>query len=477
MSTLFQIKWNRFAPIRRILGLVAIASNAFCAPVVLAYTSLGNNTFQSNGSASDTQAAIRAAAPGGTVIIPAGTFTWPTPVTISKAITLQGASSSNRPVIISSYTGGSGISLNCTANQTITVKDIRFSNWMASNSLFLLGGSGVNGFRLTNLEFDGGHRWSIWVSSPGGSGGEGPYGLIDHCRWPNGGDVIYGRDNPVYNPNSWHRAMSWGSNKAVYVEDCTMNATGNPVSNAALDGDNGFRVVFRHNTVTNWLTSIHGADSAGPINSGLQAELMHNTFNVTQPLAAVLTLRGGSAVFFDNTITGTGYNAVVELAYYRSLPGGGGVCAQDRFYPQDYLGTQQPGMGVAPGAPDRDPHYPNHPWASVPVYYWGNHVQAPIWFSEVLANQGSPFVQLGRDYFVGTAKPDYTEFAYPHPLQTGSPPAPSATPSSEQQHPKKKKKKKKKAKKRKRKRVNQGFENEMIEGQDEGQDEGGDSNR
>jgi hypothetical protein len=473
MSTLVQIKWNRFAPIRRILGVVAIASNAFCAPVVLAYTSLGNNTFQSNGSASDTQAAIGAAAAGGTVIIPAGTFTWSSPVTISKALTLRGASPSDRPVITSSYTGASGISINSTSSQTVTVKDIRFTNWASSNALFSINGGGVDVFRLTNLEFNGGHKWSIWVSSPGGNGGEGPYGLIDHCQWPNGGDVIYGRDNPAYNPNSWHRPMSWGSNKAVYIEDCTMAATGSPVANAALDGDNGFRVVFRHNTVTNWLTSMHGADSAGPINSGLQAELMHNTFNVTQPLAAVLTLRGGSALFFDNTMTGVGYNGVVELAYYRSLPGGGGVCPQDRFYPQDYLGTQQPGMGVTPGAPSRDPHYPNDPWGSVPVYYWGNHVQAPIWFGEVVTNQGSPFIQSGRDYFVGTPKPGYTEFAYPHPLQTGSSqPVPSATPrpSSEQQSHKKKKKKKK-AKKKKRKRVNHGPLNEMM------RDEGNDINR
>jgi hypothetical protein len=103
---------------------------------------------------------------------------------------------------------------------------------------------------------------------------------------------------------------------------------------------------------------------------------------------------------------------------------------------------------VAPGAPSRDPHYPGHPWVSVPVYYWGNHVQAPIWFSEVVTNQGSPFIQLGRDYFVGTPKPGYTEFAYPHPLQAGSPtgspppPPPNATPCSIEDHLKKKKKKK-----------------------------------
>jgi hypothetical protein len=367
---------------------------------------------------------------GDTITLPAnGNFTWPSAVSITKAITLDGQNST----VISSVTGGFGISLISRPNLLITVKNIRFVGWQASNALILLGGYGENTFRLTNLTFDGGHKWSIWASSINGAGGEGPYGVIDHCNWPNGGDVIFGRDNPAYTPNSWHRAMTWGTGKAVYIEDCTMNATGNPTSNAALDGDNGFRVVFRHNTVNNWLVSMHGADSGGPINSGLQMEMMHNSFNVTTALASLLTLRGGSLVFFDNTVTAGpqgGYNSVVELAYYRSCANNG-TCPQDRFYPQDYLGTQQPGMGVVnpPNGANQDPHFPNEPWGSVPCYIWNNHITAPIWFGEVIPNNCSGFIQLNRDYFL-SAKPGYGEFQYPHPLQSGGSPSPTPSPAA-----------------------------------------------
>jgi hypothetical protein len=405
------------------MGNIRILCRSIVVIVVWNGFSALATVYKSDGSAASVQGLHNAALNGDTITIPPGNFTWTTPVTISKAITLTGANPANRPVVKSTYTGGFGITINRVPGRTTVVKDIKFTNWTSANALIGINGSGVNAFRLTNLDFDGGHRWSIWVSSPGGSGGEGPYGLIDHCRWPNGGDVIYARDNPRYSPNSWHRAMSWGTNKAIYIEDCTLSASSSPVSNAAFDGDNGCRIVFRHNTVNNWLTSIHGADSAGPINSGLQLEVMHNSFKVTAPLASLLTLRGGSAVFFDNTVTAGpngGYNSVVELAYYRSLPGCGGLCQQDRFYPQDYLGTQQPGMGVVPGARSQDPHFPNEPWVSVPVYYWGNHVNAPIWYSKVATNQGSAFIQLGRDYFM-SARPGYTEFTYPHPLQGGNP--------------------------------------------------------
>ena len=438
---------SQFASLRGVPGFVAAVFSALCAPAVLSYSNLGNNSFQSNGSARDTQAAIAAAPAGGTVIIPSGTFSWPTAVTISKPITLQGASPSNRPVITSSYSAGAGIVLVCRPNQTITIKDIRFINWSASNSLILLGGGGENAFRLTNLDFDGGHgKWCIWVSTPGGSGGEGPYGLIDHCTWLNGGSVIFIRDNPLSNPNSWHRNMSFGTNKAVYIEDCTFSARGNPTANAAFDGDNGCRIVFRHNTLTNFLTCVHGADSSGPINSGLQAEVMHNTYRVTsyngqpQGLETCFYLRGGTAAFFDNTITaesGSGYNGVVKLQFYRSVPGGYGVCKQDRFYPKDYLGTMQPGMGVTPEATGQDPHYPNEPWVSVPVYYWNNHVEASIWFRQILVD--SAFMQQERDYFVDIPKPGYAEFTYPHPLTTSGPP-PATTPNSQHQINKKNKK-------------------------------------
>ena len=119
---------------------------------------------------------------------------------------------------------------------------------------------------------------------------------------------------------------------------------------------------------------------------------------------------------FDNTLYQTGvwdnsgYNELLALAYYRGAPNNG-VCVQDRFNPQDYVGTQQPGCGVA-STNGADPHYPNMPWGSVPIYVWGNTINAPLWVGLVgfsFPNTDGQFIQKDRDYFVGVPKPGYTD--------------------------------------------------------------------
>ena len=143
-------------------------------------------------------------------------------------------------------------------------------------------------------------------------------------------------------------------------------------------------------------------------------------------------------------------NSLLTLEYYRASVGGGGVCQQDRFYPQDYVGTQQPGSGYK--VPGQDPHYPKAPWGSVPVYVWNNHINAPLRFGEVVTGLDgrAAFLQQGRDYHVDTPKPGYTEFAYPHPLTTSGPP--SGTTSSFQQQIEKKNKQGQERKRRQVKR-------------------------
>jgi hypothetical protein len=57
---------------------------------LLLLSSAQATTFTTNGSPSDVQAKINSAAPGDTVIIPAGNFTWNQTVTVSSAIHLVG---------------------------------------------------------------------------------------------------------------------------------------------------------------------------------------------------------------------------------------------------------------------------------------------------------------------------------------------------------------------------------------------------
>ena len=56
----------------------------------------GATVYQSDGSAASVQGLHDAVLNGDTITLPAGTFTWTTRVSISKAITLQGAGAARR---------------------------------------------------------------------------------------------------------------------------------------------------------------------------------------------------------------------------------------------------------------------------------------------------------------------------------------------------------------------------------------------
>jgi len=118
-----------------------------------------------------------------------------------------------------------------------------------------------------------------------------------------------------------------------------------------------------------------------------------------------LYIRGGTGVAMGNdigingSVNTSGYNSAWKMV--RDGPCGGG-----------YPCFQQVGRGVVNGAE-----------GSVPVYFWsnvynlGNAANGDIWATE------SSDIQLNRDFFL-SAKPGYTELAYPHPLRNtgGTPP-------------------------------------------------------
>jgi hypothetical protein len=353
----------------------------------------------------------------------------------SRPITFAGGSATNRPkIVFTGNSGGFGIYIHTQNGKTITVRDFKFAESPFANALIYVGGWGEDNFRFTNIEFGANIPGrALWISSPGDGGGPGPYGLIDHCDLASDGALFFLRDNAAAVPNSWHRPMSFGTKKAVYVEDCTFTWKGwSGILGYLTDGDNGARFVVRHSTMRDMGIGTHGADSQpleggkNPNRSFLQAEVMHNTFTITDTRDTIMLLRGGTAVIFDNTVNRIPQNAAlntfVKTAFYRATANNG-VCPVDRVYPADYIGTQQPGSGVigngTTGA-NQDPKYPNEPWGSVPIYLWNNRVNVPLTYGEV---GSSEFVQPNRDYFNGTEKPGYREFTYPHPLQTGGPTA------------------------------------------------------
>src|SRR5262245_38723951 len=72
--------------------LFVLVAFLICLPSAKAYTNgPGANTYTTDGTAGDVDAAIKAAADGWTVIVPSGSFNWTSGVSISgKAVHLKG---------------------------------------------------------------------------------------------------------------------------------------------------------------------------------------------------------------------------------------------------------------------------------------------------------------------------------------------------------------------------------------------------
>lgn len=82
---------------------------------------------------------------------------------------------------------------------------------------------------------------------------------------------------------------------------------------------------------------------------------------------------------------------------------------------------------------------------TTPFYFWNNSRTLEVWGSDYpdppaqdACTQGvdrdtwSDYIQEGRDWIQGTAKPGYTKFTYPHPLRTDEEPEEPAAPVSHQ---------------------------------------------
>jgi hypothetical protein len=260
-------------------------------------------------------------------------------------------------------------------------------------------------------------------------------------------------------------ALNMGSDEAVYVEDNVFNITAE--SDGITDVQDGGKLVFRYNTLNlSVLAPVgnHGADSV--IRSGLLAEVYNNTFNAIGTILWGAQFRGGTGVMFNNTFSGS-WTQPIFFTNYRScighdaghpyFPRCDGLvhmrCSGDLQYPAPGSDCTSDAQCVAAGkgtsciALDKntagfDGWYcrdqigrgpspsPIADQTSVPFYVWNNGKSVTI---EGLPNcppteKPSPQEHIveGRDFVScsdsACAKPGYTPYTYPHPLQRPAPP-------------------------------------------------------
>jgi hypothetical protein len=312
-------------------------------------------------SLADVSSAIASAHDGDTVVVPAGSASWTSTLTITKGITLQGASK-NETVILDDIprnqsreqpakegqlkrpgrgsilanagpmpprggpggsSGGAILRIALTPRQSFRLTGFTFrcgSVAIANHS----GAVNIKGtcpsIRLDHCHFDQLYGSNVFVDGW-------LYGVIDHCtfdiRARGGGPIVrvfHSRwGNQPSGWGSWADPPYFGSEKFIFIEDNVINNRATAPERGGIDAGHGGRFVARYNTFNNCNIFYHGSDTGvtQAYYRGTRAvEIYSNRFNATTQAVSPGQDRGGPLIWHDNTYTGP-YHGGMALAVYR----------------------------------------------------------------------------------------------------------------------------------------------------------------
>lgn len=304
---------------------------------------------------------------GDTIVIPAGTCTWTSGVSISAGITLTGTGTANtgastfgsgtlKTIIVDDAgTSGpliavSGISYGQTF--TLSLLDIEPSSattalWSPISLAGTCSSSGCPNVRVDNIGFGLTTQWNEGGNSSNADWmirTDNVFGVLDHSTLPNGSAVELFNSNLSaylgvggYGDNSWAQPDSFGGanvfyaeNNIVYTNQAMYDCDTAPMGGAV----GGCRVAVRFNKVTLYsggapafaLGIVHGLDTDGRPQSGRQQEAYGNTISCPQNGGSCNTVglgfRGGTGLMFGNTVTtgiGTSVNNFASITIYRNV--------------------------------------------------------------------------------------------------------------------------------------------------------------
>jgi len=297
----------------------------------------------------DVTTAVASASSGDTVIIPAGTASWTSGLTITKGITLQGSTTVTgdhttfnattpaamtandltiiqdnvprggfSPVFYFTYTSG-------TARVTgITVQAGTVSG-SGDGGVFLANGSGVA--VQTTLRIDHCHLYrpnNSFLETINGY----VVGVMDHCLLE--ADAFhqgftfemcqYGGKS--YGDGAWAAPTGFGSSDFFFLEDCVINnSIGAAQSVGDIDSYGGGKYVTRYCRWINCVATDHGTANTGRSRSVRAKEIYNNTFLFNRIAGSGGLQRGGCALIHDNTYTyvSPGWTTGITLTDYRTF--------------------------------------------------------------------------------------------------------------------------------------------------------------
>jgi hypothetical protein len=280
-------------------------------------------------SRADVGTAITASTYGDTVIVPAGNCTWTSMLTITKAITLQGAGIDSTTVI--SAVGASNWVLQYTPDATSRANDesfritgFTFNMNNASGGVRVIQGSDtvvmhnlqIYGNKFTNTTGDTSLTLPcLRTGDFSGTRGQ-VYGVVYNNQFVNCASAAQSYGDDVY---SWdNHTFAYGTADNLYFEDNTFSG-----NSAFHYGGLGGRYASRFNAYQftagafQVLWDIHGNQS-GQVYATMGCEIYRNTVSLART-TTIIDHRGGSCMFFQNTLTGTNGSWQVREEYADSI--------------------------------------------------------------------------------------------------------------------------------------------------------------
>lgn len=369
------------------------------------------------------QAAVNASSTGDEVVVPSGSCTWDTGITIhNKSINLIGAGRTNT---IITFTPQYAVKLTAAVSgvngSRISGIKFIFSGASAIYGIFVNtdGGGAPQGWRIDNCEF---YKETFATSNPFAMFGYGkgmenghPFGLIDNCIFYNTRVGFYGEDTSTGGKYRYAERMDMGTDKAIYVENCTITNTGN--SSNCIDGRMGTRYVFRFNTVVNAHIEAHSLQYNQQRAIKLW-EVYNNTLTPNLAMWIPGRFRGGTGVLFNNTI-GTGYsNNSFPLDNVRDcsalVTGDWGMCDGTSWVDENESGKDgypcRDQIGRSTDASIWDYTQPAPVQELIPAYSWNNkRGTTDVGFSNLgQCAKEKLHILVNRDYYNYTASFDGT---------------------------------------------------------------------
>jgi hypothetical protein len=400
---------------RRLAGVVLGAGAIVLSGVSPAE---GATLSASSCASSAVQSAINSASSGDTVIVPNGSCTWTSGITITgKAIHLQGQTAGS--VRITHNAGGTFL-ISVTESSAGSVQISKFA---------FIGGGGTAQTILMHASSNGrpilihDNDWQGSISAIRTHTNRGV--IYKNTINTNSNDRSFVQCKPEdLGMSSWESAHTMGTadttgTRNLYVEENTITR----VPLQAFDSDGNCRIVVRYNTFADSAYTSHGPDT-GPYGNR-HTELYNNTFTFTNSgcntppaiLDYFIFVRGGVWVIADNVMPDLsscylGNKSEIKMQIQNLRRNSGPMPCWDGGYPM----PRQIGRG-----------HNGTSYISDPVYIWGN--SGGVNSSPAIVDYGpdqcgggpsmTQYVQAGRDFVLG-ARPGYSKYAYPHPLRSGT---------------------------------------------------------